>query len=156
MATTFSRDEVRALYDQPLLTLLDEARRVHCARPERSGDEPSNDVESKVAWMGPTSADRCDVLRALANRSPQPPGVAIAAGAESNAEPLDVVRMIAVARILMPHATLRLSAGRRSLTREAQLLCMLAGATAITYAKRGSVTRTREGVPPTTPLASRS
>lgn len=144
MPTTFSRDEVRALYDQPLLTLLDEARRLHCALAIRDGEEASNDVEAKIAWMGPSAADRCDVLRALANRSPQPPSVSIAASVESAAEPLDVVRMIAVARILMPHATLRLSAGRRSLTREAQLLCMLAGATAITYAKRDAVTRSRE------------
>jgi biotin synthase len=48
-------------------------------------------------------------------------------------DPLDMVRMIAVARILMPHARVRLSAGRTTLSREAQLLCMLAGANSIFY-----------------------
>jgi biotin synthase len=48
-------------------------------------------------------------------------------------DPLDMVRMIAVARILMPRARVRLSAGRTGLTREAQVLCMLVGANSIFY-----------------------
>jgi biotin synthase len=44
--------------------------------------------------------------------------------------------MIAVARILMPHARVRLSAGRESLSREAQVLCMLAGANSIFYGEK--------------------
>jgi biotin synthase len=46
---------------------------------------------------------------------------------------LEFVRMIAVARILFPTARVRLSAGRTELSREAQLLCMYAGANSIFY-----------------------
>ena len=48
-------------------------------------------------------------------------------------DPLDLVRMVAAARVLMPLSRVRLSAGRRSLTREAQVLCFLAGANSIFY-----------------------
>ena len=51
-------------------------------------------------------------------------------------DPLELVRMIATARILMPKATVRLSAGRTALTREAQLLCFLAGANSIFYGEK--------------------
>jgi biotin synthase len=44
-----------------------------------------------------------------------------------------MVRMIAVARILMPKTRVRLSAGRTTLSREAQLMCMFAGANSIFY-----------------------
>ena len=48
-------------------------------------------------------------------------------------EPLDLVRMVATARILMPRARVRLSAGRESMSREAQILCLQAGADSIFY-----------------------
>ena len=48
-------------------------------------------------------------------------------------DPLELVRMVAVARILMPHSRVRLSAGRESLSQEAQVLCLLAGADSIFY-----------------------
>jgi len=48
-------------------------------------------------------------------------------------DPLDLVRMVAAARVLMPASRVRLSAGRRLLTREAQVLCFLAGANSIFY-----------------------
>ena len=48
-------------------------------------------------------------------------------------DPLDLVRMVAAARILMPLSRVRLSAGRRELTKEAQILCFLAGANSIFY-----------------------
>ena len=44
--------------------------------------------------------------------------------------------MIAVARILMPKARVRLSAGRTSLTREAQMMCLFAGANSIFYGEK--------------------
>ena len=46
-------------------------------------------------------------------------------------DPLTLVRMIATARLLMPASRVRLSAGRRSLTREAAALCFMAGANSI-------------------------
>ena len=44
--------------------------------------------------------------------------------------------MIATARILMPAAKVRLSAGRMAMSREAQLLCLLAGANSIFYGEK--------------------
>lgn len=51
-------------------------------------------------------------------------------------DPLELVRMIATARILMPRSRVRLSAGRSELGREAQLLCMYAGANSIFYGEK--------------------
>ena len=95
-----------------------------------------------IIGMGETADDRCEMLRTLANLDPQPESVPINALVPvegtplANAkpvDPLDLVRMIAVARILMPSSRVRLSAGRSSLSREAQMLCMLAGANSIFY-----------------------
>jgi len=44
-----------------------------------------------------------------------------------------LVRMIAVARVLLPRSKVRLSAGRSELAREAQLMCLYAGANSIFY-----------------------
>jgi biotin synthase len=46
-------------------------------------------------------------------------------------DPLELVRMIATARMLMPRARVRLSAGRLTLSDEAQVLCFLAGANSV-------------------------
>lgn len=95
-----------------------------------------------IIGMGETTDDRCEMLRTLANLTPQPESVPINALVPVEGTPLanmkpvdpfDLVRMIAVARILMPAARVRLSAGRTSLTREAQMLCMMAGANSIFY-----------------------
>ncbi len=95
-----------------------------------------------IIGMGESIDDRCEMLRTLANLDPQPESVPInalvpVAGTPladmPPVDPLDLVRMIAVARILMPKTRVRLSAGRTSLTREAQLLCMFAGANSIFY-----------------------
>jgi biotin synthase len=95
-----------------------------------------------IIGMGESKADRCEMLRTLANMTPQPESVPINAlvavegtplGGMPPVDPFDMVRMIAVARILLPRTRVRLSAGRTSLTREAQLLCMLAGANSIFY-----------------------
>jgi biotin synthase len=51
-------------------------------------------------------------------------------------EPLELVRMIATARILMPQSRVRLSAGRTELGKEAQLLCLYAGANSIFYGEK--------------------
>ncbi len=54
-------------------------------------------------------------------------------GEQVPVDSIELVRMCATARILMPGAMVRLSAGRSSLTREAQLLCFMAGANSIFY-----------------------
>ncbi len=95
-----------------------------------------------IIGMGESIDDRCEMLRTLANLDPQPESVPINAlvpmegtplGHLPPVDPLDLVRMIAVARILMPRARVRLSAGRTELSREAQLLAMYAGANSIFY-----------------------
>lgn len=98
-----------------------------------------------IIGMGETVNDRCEMLRTLANLTPQPESVPINALVPvqgtplenmPKVDPLDLVRMIAVARILMPKSRVRLSAGRSDLTREAQILCMLAGANSIFYGEK--------------------
>jgi biotin synthase len=79
---------------------------------------------------------------------------------------MELVRMIATARILFPRAMVRLSAGRTELSREAQLLCMYAGANSIFYGDRllttpnpgpdADVSLLRDaGLTPLSPVASR-
>jgi len=51
-------------------------------------------------------------------------------------DPLELVRMIAATRIVMPKSRVRLSAGRASLSREAQVLCLVAGANSIFYGEK--------------------
>jgi biotin synthase len=50
--------------------------------------------------------------------------------------PLEFVRMIAVARVLMPTSYVRLSAGRQAMSEETQALCFLAGANSIFYGEK--------------------
>ncbi len=95
-----------------------------------------------IIGMGESVDDRCEMLRTLANLDPQPESVPINALVRvpgtplehlPPVDPLDLVRMVAIARILMPRARVRLSAGRAELSREAQLLAMYAGANSIFY-----------------------
>jgi biotin synthase len=56
----------------------------------------------------------------------------------------ELVRMCATARILLPKARVRLSAGRSALSREAQLLCFLAGASSIFFGDKLLTTKNPE------------
>ena len=98
-----------------------------------------------IIGMGESIDDRCGMLVTLANLSPQPESVPINALVASPGTPLadrepvpplELVRMIATARIVMPKARVRLSAGRLGLSREAQMLCFLAGANSIFYGEK--------------------
>jgi biotin synthase len=98
-----------------------------------------------IIGMGESADDRCEMLRTLANLEPQPESVPINALVPVKGtplenmppvDPMEMVRMIAVARILMPRTRVRLSAGRTDLSREAQLLCMYAGANSIFYGEK--------------------
>lgn len=93
-----------------------------------------------IIGMGETPAARYGMLRELANLDPHPESVPInmlvavegtPLGDRPPEDPLELVRMIATARILMPASMVRLSAGRLSLTDEAQALCFLAGANSV-------------------------
>jgi biotin synthase len=93
-----------------------------------------------IIGMGETIDDRTGLIYTLASRNPHPESVPInllipVAGTPlENREPVsiwDMVRMIATARITMPKALVRLSAGRLGLSLEKQALCFLAGANSI-------------------------
>lgn len=95
-----------------------------------------------IIGMGESVDDRCQMLRELAAQDPHPESVPINLLVRVRGTPLfsrppvgtlEMVRMIATARILMPKAMLRLSAGREQLSSEAQLLCMLAGANSVFF-----------------------
>ena len=93
-----------------------------------------------IVGMGETPEDRVGLLLALANLDPAPESVPINAlvpvpgtplGDSDPVEPLDFVRLIALARILMPTSHVRLSAGREAMSDEMQALCFLAGANSV-------------------------
>lgn len=95
-----------------------------------------------IVGMGESLTDRASFLRSLANLQPHPESVPINLLVKvkgtplENApdiDPIDFIRMIAVARILMPGSYVRLSAGRKNLSAEAQALCFMAGANSIFY-----------------------
>jgi len=98
-----------------------------------------------IIGMGESFDDRCGMLATLANLEPPPESVPINALVPVKGTPLEdrppvdaleLVRMIATARISMPKARVRLSAGRAALTREAQVLCFLAGANSIFFGEK--------------------
>jgi len=98
-----------------------------------------------IVGMGETDDDRVALLQQLATLSPHPESVPInmlvraegtPLGAQAGVDPLVMVRTIATARILMPRSRVRLAAGRMQMTREAVLLCFLAGANSIFCGER--------------------
>ncbi len=95
-----------------------------------------------IIGMGESLQDRASLLQVLASLDPHPESVPINALVavqgtpledQLPVDPLELVRMVATARILMPNSRVRLSAGREQLSREAQILCLLAGADSIFY-----------------------
>jgi len=95
-----------------------------------------------IVGMGETREDRVGMIAALANLPRHPESVPINMLVRVAGTPLDdapafdqieFVRTIAVARIAMPRSVVRLSAGRESMSEEAQALCFLAGANSIFY-----------------------
>ncbi|MCK8516909.1 biotin synthase BioB [Methylonatrum kenyense] len=98
-----------------------------------------------IVGLGESRVDRAEMLRTLANLPEHPESVPInqlvqvegtpLAGAEA-VDPIEFVRTLAVARILMPASHVRLSAGRESMSDETQALCFLAGANSIFYGEK--------------------
>lgn len=93
-----------------------------------------------IVGMGETRRDRIAMLVTLANRDPQPASVPINAlvavagtplGDRETVDGFEVVRTVATARIAIPRARVRLSAGRRELGAGIQALAFLAGANSI-------------------------
>jgi biotin synthase len=95
-----------------------------------------------IIGMGESVRDRASMLQVLSGFDPHPESVPINAlvpvegtplGHRETIDTIDFVRMIATARIVLPAARVRLSAGRSQLNQEAQILCMVAGANSIFY-----------------------
>ena len=95
-----------------------------------------------IVGMGESRAQRAALIAQLANLEPYPESVPInnlvrvegtpLAGTDA-LDPLEFVRTIACARITMPRARVRLSAGRSEMSETVQALCFLAGANSIFY-----------------------
>jgi biotin synthase len=95
--------------------------------------------------MGESVADRCAMLATLASLPEPPESVPInmlvrvsgtPLAQQPELDPLDLVRTIATARIVMPAARVRLSAGRSDMDDSLQALCFHAGANSIFYGDR--------------------
>ncbi len=95
-----------------------------------------------ILGMGESVTDRLRMLEVLSNLNPPPESVPINCLMPMPGTPLadqppvdifDLVRLIAVARLALPKARVRLAAGRTRLTREGQALCFFAGANSIFY-----------------------
>ena len=98
-----------------------------------------------IIGMGETELDRLKMLEVLTNLDPPPESVPInclipmPGTPLENQPPVDIfelVRLIATTRIALPKAKVRLSAGRTRLSREAQALCLFAGANSIFYGSK--------------------
>ncbi|MEO8164560.1 MAG: biotin synthase BioB [Betaproteobacteria bacterium] len=98
-----------------------------------------------IVGMGETRANRAALIAELANLSPYPESVPINNLVQVKGTPLygtpeldpfEFVRTIAAARITMPRAMVRLSAGRETMSEEMQALCFLAGANSIFYGEK--------------------
>ncbi|WP_041521666.1 biotin synthase BioB [Gilvimarinus agarilyticus] len=98
-----------------------------------------------IVGMGEEAGDRAGLLQQLANMPEHPESVPInmlvkVAGTpletEADLDPLEFVRTIAVARILMPHSHVRLSAGREEMSDEMQAMAFFAGANSIFYGEK--------------------
>ncbi|MEP6777186.1 MAG: biotin synthase BioB [Chthoniobacterales bacterium] len=98
-----------------------------------------------IIGMGESIDDRLRMIEVLSNFDPQPESVpinclmAMAGTPLADQPPVDVfelVRLIAVTRIAIPKARVRLAAGRTRLSREGQALCFFAGANSIFYGNK--------------------
>ncbi len=95
-----------------------------------------------IIGLGESLTDRARMLQVLSDMQPHPESVPINALVPVKGTPfedlkpvnsIEVVRMIATTRIVLPTSQVRLSAGRHKMTKEAQLLCLMAGANSIFY-----------------------
>ena len=95
-----------------------------------------------IIGMGESDTDRCSLLQTLAGFNPHPeslpvnrlvPVAGTPLGDTKPVDDFDLIRTIATARILCPKTRVRLSAGRKALSKESQALCFLAGANSIFF-----------------------
>ncbi|NOI22089.1 biotin synthase BioB [Vibrio mediterranei] len=95
-----------------------------------------------IIGMGESANDRAGLLMELANLPVQPESVPINMLVKvkgtpleevDDVEPFDFIRLIAIARIMMPESAVRLSAGRENMNEQMQALCFMAGANSVFY-----------------------
>ncbi|MCP4188257.1 MAG: biotin synthase BioB [Gammaproteobacteria bacterium] len=107
--------------------------------------ENINVCSGGIVGMGETVLDRAALLQQLANlpQHPQSVPINLLVQVENTPlhgtevlDPIEFVRTIAVARVIMPKSNVRLSAGRKDMSEEMQALCFLAGANSIFYGDR--------------------
>ncbi len=98
-----------------------------------------------IIGMGEAVSDRCGLLVELANQAEHPESVPINVlvrvpgtplGEQAPVDGLELVRTVALARIMMPASFVRLSAGREGMSDELQTLCFLAGANSVFYGEK--------------------
>jgi len=98
-----------------------------------------------ILGMGESTTDRLRMLEVLCSFDPHPESVPINSLMPMGGTPLEgsdaidsfeLIRMIALTRIVLPKTKVRLSAGRNALTREAQAMCFFAGANSIFYGNK--------------------
>ncbi len=98
-----------------------------------------------ILGMGESRHDRAGLMQQLVNMEKHPESVPInmlvrvegtPLESEKDLDPIEFVRTIAVARILMPKSFVRLSAGREEMSDEMQALCFLSGANSIFYGEK--------------------
>ena len=109
---------------------------------ERVRDAGINTCSGGILGMGESRNDRASLLQQLANLPKHPDSVPInmlvaiegtPLEGTDKLEPLEFVRTVAVARIMMPESYVRLSAGRAEMNDETQALCFFAGANSMFY-----------------------
>jgi biotin synthase len=139
-------DTSREFYGSIITTRTYDDRLATLARVRKAGIKVCS---GGIVGMGESIDDRCAMLATLASLDPPPDSVPINALVPvpgtplANQPPVDslaMVRMIATARILMPKTQVRLSAGRTAMSREAQVLCFLAGANSFFFGDKLLVT----------------
>src|SRR5438445_7986611 len=125
--------ELSALYRQPSLCHSERSRGI------------SRNCCGGIIGMGESEADRLRMPEVLSNFDPPPESVPINCLMAMPGTPLadqppvdifELVRLIAVTRIALPKARVRLAAGRTKLSREGQALCFFAGANSIFYGNK--------------------
>lgn len=98
-----------------------------------------------ILGMGEAEKDRYGLMQQLANQEQHPESVPInllvkvegtPLSNSAELDPIEFVRSVAVARIMMPKSHVRLSAGREEMSDEMQALCFLAGANSIFYGEK--------------------
>ena len=130
-------DTSREFYSTIITTRSYDERLETLARVQRAGISVCC---GGIIGMGEDRTDRYRLLHQLAALDPHPDSVPVnllvatqgtPLGNRTAEDPLELVRTIATARVLMPRSYVRLSAGRLSLSEEAQVLCFLAGANSV-------------------------